>query len=124
MGSTDQEEQEGRELTTFEEHGPRLNKSRREAEKQYVYFWRVDGHNGEFSQWHPTGFKIEEQEFNCAEQYMMYTKAGTCTVLLLIVFYNCLHAQILVRSRLSEIESRPTSWPTPFRHLNMQLFKT
>ncbi|XP_059162209.1 N-glycosidase YbiA-like [Physella acuta] len=28
-----------------------------------------------FSQHHPSKFKVDDQEFNCAEQYMMYKKA-------------------------------------------------
>jgi len=38
--------------------------------EQYTFFW-----NGPFSQWFPSKFKVGEQEFNCAEQFMMYSKA-------------------------------------------------
>lgn len=31
-----------------------------------------------FSQWHPAEFRVNEVEYNCAEQYMMHQKAGKC----------------------------------------------
>ena len=37
---------------------------------KYVFFW-----GGVCSQWYPSQFEINEQKFNCAEQYMMYKKA-------------------------------------------------
>jgi len=37
---------------------------------KYEFFW-----NGPFSNWHPSEFKIEEQVFANAEQYMMWSKA-------------------------------------------------
>lgn len=37
---------------------------------KYKFFW-----NGEFSNWHPSIFTIDEITFNCGEQYMMFTKA-------------------------------------------------
>lgn len=37
---------------------------------KYVFFW-----GGVCSQWYPSQFVINEQKFNCAEQYMMYKKA-------------------------------------------------
>lgn len=36
----------------------------------YFFFW-----SGPLSQWHTSRFFIEDQEFCCAEQYMMYAKA-------------------------------------------------
>lgn len=41
--------------------------------KEYVFFWRE---GSPFSQWHPAEFKVDGLEFNCAEQYMMYSKAS------------------------------------------------
>lgn len=36
----------------------------------FHFFW-----SGPFSQWHPSNFTIENVQFNCAEQFMMYQKA-------------------------------------------------
>ena len=36
----------------------------------YTFFWA-----GPFSQWYPSKFIVEGQEFTCAEQFMMYSKA-------------------------------------------------
>ncbi len=36
----------------------------------FVFFW-----GGEFSQWYPSPFKQQGMTFNCAEQWMMYSKA-------------------------------------------------
>ena len=40
----------------------------------YTFFWNE---KSPFSQFYPTNFKIAENEFNCAEQFMMYSKAIT-----------------------------------------------
>lgn len=40
--------------------------------KKYHLFW-----DGPFSNWHHSRFKINNMEFNCGEQYMMYMKAMT-----------------------------------------------
>jgi ribA/ribD-fused uncharacterized protein len=40
------------------------------AEKDFTFFW-----GGEFSQWHPSTFTIDNITYNCAEQYMMHKKA-------------------------------------------------
>lgn len=37
---------------------------------KYKFFW-----NGVFSNWYPSKFVINEIEYNCGEQYMMYQKA-------------------------------------------------
>jgi ribA/ribD-fused uncharacterized protein len=39
---------------------------------KYTFFWR---NASPFSQWHKAKFTVNEIEFNCAEQYMMYHKA-------------------------------------------------
>jgi ribA/ribD-fused uncharacterized protein len=39
-------------------------------EETFTLFW-----NGPFSQWHPCEFVINHLKFNCAEQFMMYSKA-------------------------------------------------
>lgn len=47
---------------------------RLEDEKEkYVYFWQK---HSVFSQWYPCTFVIDGIKYNCAEQYMMYKKAG------------------------------------------------
>ena len=38
--------------------------------EQFEFFWR-----GPFSQWYPSTFAVNGKTFNCAEQYMMYSKA-------------------------------------------------
>lgn len=38
--------------------------------EQFEFFWR-----GPFSQWYPSTFTVNGKTFNCAEQYMMYSKA-------------------------------------------------
>lgn len=37
---------------------------------KYVFFW-----NGIFSNWYPSKFEVDGLNFNCGEQYMMYSKA-------------------------------------------------
>ena len=37
---------------------------------KYIFFW-----GGPFSQWFPCQFTIDEIDFNCAEQWMMFRKA-------------------------------------------------
>ena len=44
-----------------------------EAKEKYEYFWKQES---PFSQWHPSKFNDESQSYMCAEQYMMYQKAG------------------------------------------------
>jgi len=44
-----------------------------DAEEGYTLFWRSQS---PFSQWHPAYFTIDDVTYNCAEQYMMYQKAG------------------------------------------------
>ncbi len=41
---------------------------------QFTFFWNA---NSPFSQFYPTKFQIDNKEFNCAEQFMMYSKAIT-----------------------------------------------
>lgn len=38
--------------------------------EQFEFFW-----SGPFSQWYPSTFTVNGKTFNCAEQYMMYSKA-------------------------------------------------
>jgi hypothetical protein len=40
---------------------------------QYEYFW---GQKNFYSQFYPTEFQVDNEWFNCAEQYMMYMKAS------------------------------------------------
>eukprot|EP00301_Raphidiophrys_heterophryoidea_P019233 c4197_g1_i1.p1 GENE.c4197_g1_i1~~c4197_g1_i1.p1 ORF type:complete len:383 (+),score=95.99 c4197_g1_i1:109-1257(+) len=40
----------------------------------FVFFWRPTQVNGEFGQWYSSPFTIDDVEFSCAEQYMMYRK--------------------------------------------------
>jgi len=41
--------------------------------EKFTFFWRKES---PFSQWHPCSFFIDDQWYNCAEQYMMHQKAG------------------------------------------------
>lgn len=41
--------------------------------ERYQFFY---GTASPFSQWHPAKFTVKGIEYNCAEQYMMYQKAG------------------------------------------------
>jgi ribA/ribD-fused uncharacterized protein len=40
------------------------------AKEVFTLFW-----DGPFSQWHPCEFVVNHLKFNCAEQFMMYSKA-------------------------------------------------
>jgi hypothetical protein len=40
------------------------------SSEKFTFFW-----SGPFSQWHPCVFVVEGITFNCAEQFMMYSKA-------------------------------------------------
>lgn len=44
-----------------------------EAKEEFTFFW---GKQSPFSQWHKSSFTVDGMTFNCAEQYMMYQKAG------------------------------------------------
>ena len=48
-------------------------KNLEEARQKYEFFWKSDS---PYSQWHPVGFEVDGQAYNCAEQFMMYQKAG------------------------------------------------
>ena len=39
-------------------------------EEQFEFFW-----DGPFSQWYPSQFSFEKMGFNCAEQFMMFSKS-------------------------------------------------
>lgn len=39
-------------------------------EEKFTFFW-----NGPFSQWHNSTFKVGSETYNCAEQFMMVSKA-------------------------------------------------
>ena len=67
-----------------------------------------------FSQWHSCEFKVDDVEYNCAEQYMMHQKAGKKTSDMLICPYCFLKRFTvdissfhLVRSRGAKRGSRP-----------------
>ena len=49
------------------------DKKKAAAKEKYEYFWRRDD---VYSQWYKISFFIGDEHFNCAEQYMMYRKAG------------------------------------------------
>lgn len=40
--------------------------------EEFTFFW---SNKSPFSNWYKAGFKLEDIEFNCTEQYMMYQKA-------------------------------------------------
>lgn len=40
------------------------------SNNKYTFFW-----GGPLSQWHPCSFILNDFQFNCAEQYMMFAKA-------------------------------------------------
>ena len=40
-----------------------------------IYFWKTYEKYGCFSQWYRSDFTVENNTFNCCEQYMMYQKA-------------------------------------------------
>ena len=42
-------------------------------EEKFHFFWKS---KSPFSQWHSAQFTIDDIEYNCAEQYMMYQKAS------------------------------------------------
>ena len=41
--------------------------------EKFFFFWKS---KSPFSQWHKAEFVVDDVEFNCAEQYMMYRKAS------------------------------------------------
>lgn len=42
---------------------------------KYIFFFRVGENNGIFSNWWKSKFVVDGLEFNCVEQYMMWSKA-------------------------------------------------
>ena len=45
------------------------------ADDDFVFFWKLEQENEEFSNFYPCIFKIEGIRYNCVEQYMMSRKA-------------------------------------------------
>lgn len=41
--------------------------------EKFFFFWKSQS---PFSQWHKAEFVVDDVEFNCAEQFMMYQKAS------------------------------------------------
>ena len=41
--------------------------------EKFFFFWKSQS---PFSQWHKAEFVVDDVEFNCAEQFMMYRKAS------------------------------------------------
>ena len=54
--------------------GPK-SKKQKICDEKYTFFY---GSSSPFSQHHPCKFTVKNNQFNCAEQYMMYQKAGNC----------------------------------------------
>ena len=46
-----------------------------EEDGKFVFFWKLNHKNEEFSNWYPKEFVIEGIKYNCVEQYMMAKKA-------------------------------------------------
>lgn len=49
------------------------NNQANDNQEKFTFFW---GKTSPFSQMHPAEFTIDDVTYNCAEQYMMYHKAG------------------------------------------------
>ena len=79
--------------------------------KKYVYFWR---NKDIYSQWHKSVFTVNDKTFNCAEQYMMYKKAGRNI---------CFYLQNSVFKRLNDSEKEITVF-NPFSTKCMYLNST
>ena len=64
------------------------------GEEKFTFF----GAESPFSQWHAASFAVDDVDYNCAEQYMMYQKAGKWGrltknwVLIISCLASCLHA--------------------------------
>ena len=46
-----------------------------EDDGKFVFFWKLNHKNEEFSNWYPREFVVEGIKYNCVEQYMMAKKA-------------------------------------------------
>ena len=55
-------------------------KKQKTCDEKYTFFY---GSSSPFSQHHPCKFTVEHNQFNCAEQYMMYQKAGAFQIIYL-----------------------------------------
>ena len=53
------------------------------TEKKFTFFWKS---GSPFSQWHPSKFTVDGVPFGCAEQYMMYQKAGRVLTMLTVIY--------------------------------------
>lgn len=51
------------------------------AVEKFFFFWKS---KSPFSQWHTAEFVVDDVEFNCAEQYMMYRKASELSVVSMV----------------------------------------
>jgi len=57
-----------------------------------IYFWKPYEKYGCFSQWYRSDFTVENNTFNCCEQYMMYQKA--------LLFNDYRTAQLILKEKL------------------------
>lgn len=53
--------------------------------EEYQYF---SNNESVFSLWYPCTFVIGDKRYNCAQQYMMYKKAGSLYYLCRVIFLN------------------------------------
>ena len=57
------------------------------GEEKFTFFF---GAESPFSQWHAASFAVDGVDYNCAEQYMMYQKAGKSGLLTKNWGFSCL----------------------------------
>lgn len=57
-----------------------------------IYFWKTYEKYGCFSQWYRSDFTVENNTFNCCEQYMMYQKA--------LLFNDYKTAQLILKEKI------------------------
>ena len=61
-----------------------------------IYFWKTYEKYGCFSQWYRSNFTVENNTFNCCEQYMMYQKA--------LLFNDNRTAQLILEEKNPKIQ--------------------
>lgn len=52
-----------------------LQKTQKNNDDRFVFFWQIDQENGYLSQWYPSPFEVDGIQYETAEQFMMAKKA-------------------------------------------------
>lgn len=78
--------------------------------RDFTFFW-----SGPFSQWYPCKFEIAGTYFNCAEQFMMYSKA--------LLFHDLSSADAILKSKKPRTQKSLGRKISGFDNYRWQIFR-